>query len=117
MKTNLDLKLFERLMQIPSPTGYTKDVINFLDEAVSDLGYETSRNKKGNLIVHVKGLSAYTVGLSAHVDTLGLMVRSIKSDGSLAFTKLGGPLLATYDGEYCTVHTRDGKKYTGTVLS
>ena len=117
MKTNLDLKLFERLMQIPSPTGYTKDVINFLDKFVSDLGYETSRNKKGNLIVHVKGLNDYTVGLSAHVDTLGLMVRSIKSDGSLAFTKLGGPLLATYDGEYCTVHTRDGKKYTGTVLS
>ena len=117
MKTNLDLKLFERLMQIPSPTGYTKDVINFLDKFVSDLGYETSRNKKGNLIVHVKGLSDYTVGLSAHVDTLGLMVRSIKSDGSLAFTKLGGPLLATYDGEYCTVHTRDGKKYNGTVLS
>ena len=39
MKTNLDLKLFERLMQIPSPTGYTKDVINFLDEFISNLGY------------------------------------------------------------------------------
>lgn len=117
MKTDLDLKLFEHLMSIPSPTGYTKDVINFLDEYVSNMGYDTSRNKKGNLIVHVKGASNYTVGLSAHVDTLGLMVRSIKGDGSLAFTKIGGPLLATYDGEYCTVHTRDGKKITGTVLS
>lgn len=117
MKTDLDLKLFEHLMSIPSPTGYTKDVINFLDEYVSNMGYDTSRNKKGNLIAHVKGASNYTVGLSAHVDTLGLMVRSIKGDGSLAFTKIGGPLLATYDGEYCTVHTRDGKKITGTVLS
>lgn len=117
MKTNLDLKLFEHLMNIPSPTGYTKDVINFLDEYTTSLGYKTSRNKKGNLIVHVNGNSDYTIGLSAHVDTLGLMVRSINGDGGLRFTVIGGPQLATYDGEYCTIHTRDGRKYTGTVLS
>ena len=117
MKTSLDLKLFEKIMSIPSPTGYTKDAINFIEEFVTDLGYISERNKKGNLIVSVKGKDDYTVGLSAHVDTLGLMVRSIKGDGSLAFTPIGGPILATYDGEYCTIHTRDNKKYSGTILS
>lgn len=113
----LDLKLFEKLMNIPSPTGYCKNVINFLDEFCSGLGYVTSRNKKGNLIVEVKGVDSYKIGLSAHVDTLGLMVRSIKNDGHLAFTTLGGPLLPTYDGEYVKIHTRSGHIYTGTVLS
>ena len=48
----LDLKLFEHLMNIPSPTGYTKNAINFIDEYCHNLGYKTERNKKGNLFVH-----------------------------------------------------------------
>ena len=58
-----------------------------------------------------------TRGLSAHVDTLGLMVRSINSDGTLKLTKLGGPLTPTLDGEYCDIITRSGVVYTGTILS
>ena len=50
-------------------------------------------------------------------DTLGLMVRSIKDNGKLAITKVGGPCLPTLDGEYCKIYTRDGKVYTGTILS
>ena len=55
--------------------------------------------------------------MSAHLDTLGLMVRSIKDNGKLAITKVGGPCLPTLDGEYCKIYTRDGKVYTGTILS
>lgn len=113
----LDLPLLEKIFNIDSPTGYTKDVIDYLDSFIKDLGYETTRNKKGNLIVSVKGEKDYTLGLSAHVDTLGLMVRSIMPNGHLRFTMLGGPILPTFDGEYCRVHTRSGKVYTGTILS
>ena len=35
----------------------------------------------------------------------------------LMVTKVGGPLLPTLDGEYCRIYTREGKVYTGTVLS
>ena len=45
------------------------------------------------------------------------MVRSIKDNGKLAITKVGGPCLPTLDGEYCKIYTRDGKVYTGTILS
>lgn len=117
MEHKLDLKLFENIMNIPSPTGYTEQVIDYIKDYAKTLGYDSYKNKKGNLIIEVKGKNDYTVGFSAHVDTLGLMVRSIRGDGHLSFTTLGGPILATYDGEYCTVHTRDGKKYSGTVLS
>lgn len=117
MKNNLNFDLFEKIMNIPSPTGYTNNIVSYLEEYINNLGYSTTRNKKGNLITHVKGKTDYKIGLSAHVDTLGLMVKAINSDGSLSFTPLGGPILATYDGEYCTVHTRRGNKYTGTILS
>ena len=44
------------------------------------------------------------------------MVCAINGDGTLKFDRIGGPVLPTYDGEYCQVITRDGKSYTGTFL-
>lgn len=113
----LNYKLLENIINIDSPTGYTNNVINYIQDAVTNLGFKNYKNQKGNLIVEVKGTSNYTIGLSAHVDTLGLMVRSINGDGTLKFTTLGGPLLNTYNAEYCKVITRDNKIYTGTILS
>ena len=112
------LNFLEDLLMINSPTGYTKHAIDFLRESIEEVGYQTITTPKGNLIVKVEGEdSTITRGLSAHVDTLGLMVRSINSDGTLSLTKLGGPLTPTLDGEYCDIITRDGKIYTGTILS
>lgn len=106
------------LLSINSPTGYTKKAIDFLKNSIEEIGYETERTPKGNLVIQVDGQdSSQTRGLSAHVDTLGLMVRSVNSDGTLALTTLGGPLTPTLDGEYCEIITRDQKVYTGTILS
>ncbi len=55
--------------------------------------------------------------LAAHVDTLGAIVRSIKENGRLRPTALGGHQWSTANGENCTIHTRDGKLYTGVVLN
>lgn len=113
----LDIKLLEKLTSIPSPSGYTHNLISYIKTYLEELGYQPFTNQKGNLFVEVKGISNYKVALSAHVDTLGLMVRSIGNDGKIYFTTIGGPILNTYDGEYCKIHTRDKKTYTGTVLS
>ena len=113
----LNYKLLEQIINIDSPTGYCTKVINYLETVVKELGFNYTKNQKGNLIVDVEGKSNYTIGLSAHVDTLGLMVRSINGDGTLKFTTLGGPLLNTYNAEYCKIYTREGKIYTGTILS
>ena len=113
----LNIKLLEQIMNVASPTGYTKNAVKFLADYFKELGYESYLTKKGNLVVEVKGESDYTIGVSAHLDTLGLMVRSINADGTLRFTPLGGPILNTYNAEYCTILTREGKEYRGTVLS
>lgn len=111
-------QLLPTLMRIDSPSGYTKKAMNFIKEECEALGYTPFTNAKGNLYVHVKGSSNEpAIAYSAHCDTLGLMVRSIKSDGTLAITRIGGPLLSTLNGEYCKVYTRDGKVYTGTILT
>lgn len=111
------LDIAKKLLAIDSPSGYTKHAINFLEKEAESLGFKTSKNEKGNLMIYVNGKSDKTIGLSAHCDTLGLMVRSINSNGTLSVTNIGGPVYPTLDGEYCRVITRDGNVYTGTILS
>lgn len=111
------LDIAQKILAIDSPSGYCQNVTTFIEEEARKLGYQTSRNEKGNVFIHIEGNSDKTIGLCAHVDTLGLMVRSIKEDGTLAFTNIGGPIIPTLDGEYCRIITRDKKVYTGTILS
>lgn len=107
----------KQLLEIDSPSGYTKNAIQFLTNEAQKLGFKTELNQKGNLIIDVLGQSDKTIGISTHVDTLGLMVRSINADGTLALTNIGGPIIPTLDSEYVRVITREGNIYTGTVLS
>ena len=112
------ISFLTELLSINSPTGYTHHAITFLKDSIEALGYTTQTTPKGNLLVQVTGQDpSITRGLSAHVDTLGLMVRSINADGTLALTKLGGPLTPTLDGEYCDIITREDRIFTGTILS
>jgi putative aminopeptidase FrvX len=72
---------------------------------------------KGNIKLFIEGKDhSKKVATSAHVDTLGLMVRSINQDGTLMVTNVGGPQIPTLDGEYCKIITRDGRIYQGTIL-
>ena len=111
------LQFLKGLMAIDSPSGYTKEVIHYCENEAIKLGYQTKKTNKGNLQICVDGQDDYTIGICTHVDTLGLMVRSIKSDGTLAFTNVGGPIIPTLDAEYCRIITRNQKVYTGTILS
>ena len=110
------IKTIETLVNIPSPSGFTKEAIEFVKKEAETFGYNCELSRKGGLIITVDGKQDETIGLSAHVDTLGAMVRSINSDGTLQFTLVGGFTLHSVEGSYCKIHTRDGRTYTGTIL-
>lgn len=110
------IKTLEALVNIPSPSGYTKEVMEFVKAEAESFGYTTQYSHKGGLIISVKGKKEETLGLSAHVDTLGAMVRSVDSEGTLKFTLVGGYTMHSVEGAYCKIHTRDGRTYTGTIL-
>jgi len=106
------------ILTTPSPSGFTHHVISKIEKYAQELGLDAVKTNKGNLIVTLEGEdNSKTLALSAHVDTLGLMVRSINGDGTLNITTIGGNQPMTLNGEYCTIHTRDEKTYTGTILS
>jgi putative aminopeptidase FrvX len=110
------IKTLEELVNIPSPSGYTREVMEFIRNEAQSFGYASEYNQRGGLIISVEGRSEHTFGLSAHVDTLGAMVRSVDSEGTLRFTLIGGYTMHSVEGAYCRIHTRDGRTYTGTIL-
>lgn len=104
------------LTSIASPTGFTKNATDYLMKQLEAMGYAPQLSNKGNVSVEIGGVGAPLV-LAAHVDTLGAMVRSIKDNGRLRPTTIGGHQWSTADGENCMVFTRDGRMYTGVVLN
>ncbi|WP_143315225.1 M42 family metallopeptidase [Clostridium sp. HBUAS56017] len=112
------LNTAKEILEFDSPTGFCFDIMNLIKKKAENFGYAFETTRKGCGIITVPGKSQEEViGLSAHVDTLGAMVRSITSEGKLKFTLLGGPIVPTLDAEYCKIRTREGKIYTGTFLS
>ena len=108
----------QNIFNVDSPSGYSEKINNVLIDLLKDLGHNAKLTNKGNVYIKVEGVSNdKTIATSAHVDTLGLMVRSINGDGTLNVTRIGGPQIATLDGEYCKIQTRFGQTYTGTILS
>ena len=106
------------LLTTDSPSGFTANAVAAAEKIAADLGYAARRTNKGGLIIDVPGREhTKKLGLCAHVDTLGLMCRAVTDQGELMITKIGGPILPTLDGEYCRIYTRDGRVYTGTILS
>jgi putative aminopeptidase FrvX len=106
----------ESILTIPSPTGYTEKIMDFIKKELDGLNVPYSVTTKGALIVSLKGKDdTYQRTFSAHVDTLGAMVKGIKSNGALSLVTVGGFMMASIDGENCTIDTLDGKTYTGTI--
>ena len=108
----------KKLTSIPSPTGFTREVAGYLVEELERLGYSPIRTNKGGVNVIVKGKDDHKHRVvTAHVDTLGAMVRAVKSDGRLKMAKIGGYPWNMIEGENCLVHVAStGKTVSGTIL-
>lgn len=108
--------MLKKIMSVDSPSGFTNNVTDTITDVISSLGFPVEILNNGTIKTTIKGKTDRTIAFSAHIDTLGLMVRSINADGTLNFTKIGGPNLSTVDSEYVKIYTKDDKVYTGTVL-
>lgn len=119
MEDTMD-KIIEQLaelLNIKSPTGHTTAAINYVEQIFKSYGLPTRRTHKGALIATLEGTLPTATTLSAHVDTLGCMVKEITADGYLKLTQLGGYAWTTIEGEHVSIETIRGKMYSGTILT
>lgn len=106
----------ETLVNIPSPTGYTKQVEDFLLNHAAERQIAVEHTKKGAVIYKFEsGHEAENVMFAAHVDTLGAMVKEVRAN-RLLLTRIGGSPFLYMIGDYCQIHTFDGHTYEGTIL-
>lgn len=117
MDTQYIIERLQTLLAIPSPTGFTASATEWLANEIRALGFEPITTVKGNVMVTIQGT---TQGLSrllaSHVDTLGAMVREVKSNGRLKIVPIGGLPLVGAEGENVQVHTRSGRSVSGTIM-
>ncbi len=114
------LKMLIHILNIPSPTGYTHEVVDFLLQEINGWGHpnlSSQRTHKGALIVTWAGeQSDRPRALTAHVDTLGGMVKEVKPNGRLKLTNIGSFAWNTIEGEGCKIIAFNGKPQRGSIL-
>ena len=104
----------KKLLEIDSPSGYTRNVAEYVMEEYHKLGYKADMTVKGGDLVDLGGEDeSNAVMLDTHIDTLGGMVSEIKADGNLRIVPIGGLNANNTEAENVRVVTRDGKIYTG----
>jgi len=105
------------LLRIPSPTGSADQAIDFVRARLEAAGLYASPTRKGGITATLEGESSDSPrALTAHLDTLGAMVREVKDNGRLKLTQVGHYAWNTIEGEGCTVYTQDGDAIRGSVL-
>lgn len=108
---------FRRIVSVPSPVGYSRELNPVLAEMAAELGFAVTYDNKSTAYITIDGEdNSKTVLIGAHADTIGLMVRRIESNGMLKIRRLGGVSFTSMEGETATVHTRGGRTYTGLVI-
>jgi putative aminopeptidase FrvX len=112
------LDFLVKLLNTPSPTGLAEPAIALTEASLlSFKGLTLSRTRKGALLATWIGeRDDAPRALTAHADTLGAMVKEIKSNGRLKLSQIGGYPWNAIEGEGCTVITRSGRQVRGSIL-
>lgn len=113
------LEFLTGLLNTPSPTGYAHLAVEYTRQALSAFPeLSLSLTRKGALLAVWPGEHNDTPrALTAHLDTLGAMVKEIKINGRLKLTRIGGLVWNNVETEGCTVFTRSGKTVRGSLLT
>jgi len=111
------VEMFCQLARIPSPAGNTENAMRRVGQELDKLGVPHRRTNKGAILATLPGRRTDKARLlTAHVDTLGAMVKEIKGNGRLKLALIGGFAFNAIEGEHCQVETSGGRIVTGTVL-
>ena len=122
MKFQIDeqftIDCFRELVNAPSPVGFYDKANQAVERLAGQLGLQVTYDNKHTAYITLEGEdNEKTVMLGAHLDTLGMMVRSIDKDGMIRVRQLGGMNFYSAEGCTVTVHTKDGREYTGLLAS
>jgi len=110
------LDRLERLLAIPSPSGFTDEIVHFTGEELARLGIPFELTRRGAIRADLEGaLKSPDRAVVVHLDTLGAMVKNLKDNGRLALVPIGTWSSRFAEGARVTVFT-DHERFRGTIL-
>jgi len=109
-------EILTRLLAIPSPSGYTDEIVRACAEELDRLGVPYEVTRRGAIRAVLKGQDQKPArALIAHLDTLGAQVRALKPNGRLELVPIGHWSSRFAEGARCTLFTRNAA-FRGTIL-
>ena len=112
------VEFLTNLLKTMSPTGFAEMAIDYTRQNLAAFPeLDLVQTRKGALLATLSGQRQDRPrALTAHVDTLGAMVKEIKSNGRLKLSQIGGYSWNVIEGEGCTVCTSDDQRIRGSIL-
>jgi peptidase M42 family hydrolase len=106
----------EDLLAIPSPTGFTDNVVRHVCHELDRIGVEYELTRRGAIRSRLPGERREGArAIVSHLDTLGAQVKALKPNGRLAVVPIGTWSARFAEGARVTIFTRAGA-YRGTIL-
>lgn len=106
-----------KLLEIPSPSGYTDRIVHFVGQELTRLGIPFDLTRRGAIRAKLSGeRSAPARAIVSHLDTLGAMVKNLKDNGRLELVPIGFWSSRFAEGGRVTILTDNHGGKRGTVL-
>lgn len=110
------LEQLRNLLAIPSPSGFTDEVVHYTAETLAQLGINSRITRRGTVVAHIPGKIPHrSRAVANHLDTIGAMVKAVKSNGRLQLAPIGSWSSRFAEGGKVTVFSRGGA-YRGQTL-
>ncbi len=107
----------KNLLAIPSPSGYTDEIVRYTGEELERLGVSIELTRRGAIRATLPGkVPSPDRAIVVHLDTIGAMVRELKPNGRIAMSPVGTWSSRFAEGARADVLTDSGKKIRGTIL-
>jgi peptidase M42 family hydrolase len=104
------------LLAIPSPTGYTDNVVRACSAELERLGLKFELTRRGAIRAIYPGAQTRPArAIVSHLDTLGAQVKYVKDSGRLEVVPIGNWSARFAEGARCTIFAEKGS-YRGTIL-
>ncbi len=102
-------KVLLEMLAIPSPTGFTDTIVRYVAERLEEIGIPFEMTRRGTIRGTLKGKqSSPDRAVSAHLDTIGAIVRELKDSGRLALAPVGCWSSRFAEGSRVSVFTDHG---------
>lgn len=105
----MNLKLFQKMLETPSPSGYELGFQKMLIEELKDVSEKVYTHHSYNCVHAINDEANFKIMLLAHIDEIGLVIEKIEENGICKLTNIGSIRPQMYMGQAVNVVCFDEK--------